>query len=181
MSSDTLPPEVLDNVMRCGCLGCKGMRMMSTGIAKAEFDSGFEAGILRCAQPAPPGDKGAGKGKGGAARVLTVQRLVEKVESVREGGMDKNLVVSLDEIKGIRLQCKECGSEVVVSPTNHLYGQNCPQGHLWQESWSSKDDYMSMFLGALRQLIESPAPFKAVRLEIDGGQVEESDAEGRNE
>ena len=24
--------------------------------------------------------------------------------------MDKNLVVSLDEIKGIRLQCKECGS-----------------------------------------------------------------------
>ena len=33
-----------------------------------------------------------------------------------------------------------------------------------------------MFLGALRQLIESPAPFKAVRLEIDGGQ-----GEGRNE
>ena len=43
MSSDTLPPEVLDNVMRYGCLGCKGMRMLSTGIAKAEFDSGFEA------------------------------------------------------------------------------------------------------------------------------------------
>ena len=43
MSSDTLPPEVLDNVMRCGCLGCKGMRMLSTRIAKAEFDSGFEA------------------------------------------------------------------------------------------------------------------------------------------
>ena len=32
--------------------------------------------------------------------------------------MDKNLVVSLDEIKGIRLQCKKCGNEVVVSPTN---------------------------------------------------------------
>ena len=31
--------------------------------------------------------------------------------------MDKNLVVNLDEIKGIRLQCKECGNEVVVSPT----------------------------------------------------------------
>ena len=42
MSSDTLPPEVLETVMRCGCLSCKGMRMLSTGIAKAEFDSGFE-------------------------------------------------------------------------------------------------------------------------------------------
>ena len=28
--------------------------------------------------------------------------------------MDKNLVVSLDEIKGIRLQCKKCGSEGMV-------------------------------------------------------------------
>ena len=127
------------------------------------------------------GAAGAGKGKGGAERVLTVQRLVEKVESVREDGMDKNLVVSLDEIKGIRLQCKDCESEVVVSPTNHFYGRTCPQGHPWQEPSISKDDYMSMFLGALRQLIESPAPFKAVRLEIDGGQVEKSDAEGRNE
>ena len=78
--------------------------------------------------------------------MLTVQRLVEKVESVREDGMDKNLVVSLDEIKGIRLQCKECGSEVVVSPTNHFYGRACPQGHPWQEPSSSKGDYMSMFL-----------------------------------
>ncbi len=43
MSSDTLPPEVLDNVMRCGCLGCKGMRMMVTDIAKAEFDADMEA------------------------------------------------------------------------------------------------------------------------------------------
>ena len=43
--------------------------------------------------------------------------------------MDKNLVVSLDEIKGIRLQCKECGSEAVVSPkNNYLYGHTCPQG-----------------------------------------------------
>ena len=95
--------------------------------------------------------------------------------------MDKNLVVSLDEIKGIRLQCKDCESEVVVSPTDSFYGRFCPQGHPWQEPLSSKDDYMSMFLGALRRLIESPAPFKAVRLEIDGGQVGEPDAEGRNE
>ena len=89
--------------------------------------------------------------------------------------MDKNLVVSLDEIKGIRLQCKECGSEVVISPTNpYLHGRTCPQGHPWQEHPSSPN--ASTFLDALRQLIESPAPFKAVRLEIDGGQVE-----GRNE
>ena len=121
------------------------------------------------------GAAGAGKGKGGAARVLTVQRLVEKVESVREDGMDKNLVVSLDEIKGIRLQCKECESEVVVSPTNpYFYGRSCPQGH----PWPPLSSYIDTFLGALRQLIESPAPFKAVRLEIDGGQVEEPDAEG---
>ena len=90
--------------------------------------------------------------------------------------MDKNLVVSLDEIKGIRLQCKECESAVVVSPAKpYLYGHACPQGHPWQEP-GSPNDYMSMFLGALRQLIESPSPFKTVRLEIDGGQVE-----GRNE
>ena len=116
--------------------------------------------------------------------MLTVQRLVEKVESVREDGMDKNLVVSLDEIKGIRLQCKECGSEGMVSPTNPfllVYGLTCPQGHPWQEKPLGQNDNIYTFLGALRRLIESPAPFKAVRLEIDGGQVEESDAEGRNE
>ena len=91
--------------------------------------------------------------------------------------MDKNLVVSLDEIKGIRLQCKECESEVVVSPAKpYSYGRACPQGHPWQEPSISKGDYMSMFLGALRQLIESPAPFKAVRLEIDAKL-----AEGSNE
>ena len=95
--------------------------------------------------------------------------------------MDKNLVVSLDEIKGIRLQCKECGSEVVISPTYPSYGHFCPQGHPWQENPSSPNADIYTFLGALRQLIESPAPFKAVRLEIDCSQVGEPDAEGRNE
>ena len=96
--------------------------------------------------------------------------------------MDKNLVVSLAEIKGIRLQCKECESEVVVSPTNpYLQGSTCPQGHSWQERPLSQNDNIYMFLGALRQLIESPAPFKAVRLEFDCGQVGEPDAEGRHE
>ena len=81
--------------------------------------------------------------------------------------MDENLVVSLDEIKGIRLQCKECGSEVVISPTNpDLYGRACPQGHPWQENPSSPNANIYTFLGALRQLIESPAPFKAVREEV---------------
>ena len=83
--------------------------------------------------------------------------------------MDKNLVVSLDEIKGIRLQCKECGSEVVISPTNLYYGRACPQDHLWQMEPFSQRDYIYTFLSALRQLIESPAPFKAVRLEIERG------------
>ena len=83
--------------------------------------------------------------------------------------MDKNLVVSLNEIKGIRIECKECESEVVVSPAKlYLYGRACPKDHRWQEFPSSQDDdYMSMFLGALRQLILSPPPFGAVRLEID--------------
>ena len=82
--------------------------------------------------------------------------------------MDKNLVVSLDEIKGIRLQCKECESEVVVSPAKpYLHGQTCPQGHPWQEPPLHQDADIYMFLRALRQLIESPAPFGAVRLEID--------------
>ena len=49
--------------------------------------------------------------------------------------MDKNLVVSLDEIKGIRLQCEECGSEAVVIPTNpYSIERSCPQGHLWKEA-----------------------------------------------
>ena len=85
--------------------------------------------------------------------------------------MDKNLVVSLDEIKGIRLQCKECESEFVVSPAKpSLYGRSCPQGHPWQEPPLSS--YIDTFLVALSQIIESPAPFKAVRLEIDGGRNE---------
>ena len=91
--------------------------------------------------------------------------------------MDKNLVVSLNEIKGIRLQCKECGSEVVVSPTNLLlYGHACPQGHPWREF--PQNENVSMFLSGLRQLIESPAPFGAVRLEIDAKLAE---GEGCNE
>ena len=82
--------------------------------------------------------------------------------------MDKNLVVSLDEIKGIRLQCEECGSEAVVRPTNpYLHVRTCPQGHPWQENPLNPNANIYTFLGALRQLIESPAPFKAVRLEID--------------
>ena len=95
--------------------------------------------------------------------------------------MDKNLVVSLDEIKGIRLQCKKCRSEVIFSPTTpYLHASTCPQGDPWEEKRLSPDN-LYMFLDALRKLIESPPPFKAVRLEIDGGQVEEPDAEGRNE
>ena len=82
--------------------------------------------------------------------------------------MDKNLVVSLDEIKGIRLQCKECGSEVVISPTTPYYGSACPQGHPWQEHPSSPNANMPPFLDALKRLIESPAPFKAVLLEFEG-------------
>ena len=41
MSSDTLPPEVLETVMRCVCLYCKGMRMMGADlpVLKREFDS----------------------------------------------------------------------------------------------------------------------------------------------
>ena len=89
--------------------------------------------------------------------------------------MDKNLVVSLDEIKGIHIQCKECECEVVVSPAKpYFYGLTCPQGHPWQERPFSS--FIDTFLGALRQLIESPALFKAVRLEIDAKL-----AEGRNE
>ena len=83
-----------------------------------------------------------------------LQQLIESpapFKAIRLEGMDKNLVVSLDEIKGIRLQCKECGSEAVVNPA---------------------DPYPYTLLGVLQQLSESPAPFKAVRLEIDGGQVE---------
>ena len=96
--------------------------------------------------------------------------------------MDKNLVVSLDEIKGIRLQCKECESEIVISPTNpYSYGRGCPQGHPWQEHPSSPNASIDTFLSGLKQLIESPAPFKAVRLEFNGGQVGEPDAEGRHE
>ena len=91
--------------------------------------------------------------------------------------MDKNLVVSLDEIKGIRLQCKECGSEVVVSPViPYLHGENCPKGHPWHKERLSQYDNIDTFLCALRKLIKSTAPFKAVRLEIDVKL-----AEGRNE
>ena len=93
--------------------------------------------------------------------------------------MDKNLVVSLDEIKRIRLQCNECGSAVVFSPTTrYLYERACPQGHPWQERPSSPNSSIDTFLSALKELIESPAQFKAVRLEFDGGQVGEPDAEG---
>ena len=99
--------------------------------------------------------------------------------------MDKNLVVSLDEIKGIRLQClvKECGSAVVVSPANPyllVHERSCPRGHPWQEP-GRQESTINRFLDALRLLLIEEAALLAVRLEIDGGQVEEPDAEGRNE
>ena len=94
--------------------------------------------------------------------------------------MNKNLVVSLNEIKGIRIECEKCESEVVLSPAKlYLYGHACPNGHPWQENPGSQNDYMSMFIDALRQLIESPPPFGAVRLEIDAKLTE--GREGRNE
>ena len=75
--------------------------------------------------------------------------------------MDKNLVVSLDEIKGIRLQCKECESEVVVSPANSsllVHGFTCPQGHPWQELGRQEGTHWPVQLDALRLLlIESEA------------------------
>ena len=58
--------------------------------------------------------------------------------------MDKNLVVSLNEIKGIRLQCKDCGSEVIFSPAIPYLPRTCPQGHPWQER--PNDNNLSMFL-----------------------------------
>ena len=91
--------------------------------------------------------------------------------------MDKNLLVSLDEIKGIRLKCRVCESEAVVIPTNpYKLECTCPQGDPWKENPSSPNADIYTFLSALRKLIESTAPFKAVRLEIDAKL-----AEGRNE
>ena len=63
-----------------------------------------------------------------------------------------------------------------LSPTYHALVHKATHGRSVRN-----DNNLSMFLGALQELIKSPAPFKAVRLEIDGGQVEEPDAEGRNE
>ena len=60
--------------------------------------------------------------------------------------MDKNLVVSLDEIKGIRLQCKKCRSEVIFSPTTpYLHASTCPQGDPWEEKRLSPNN-LYMFL-----------------------------------
>ena len=68
-------------------------------------------------------------------------------------------------------------------------GEECAgSDELPDETWreitvaeGSRGPRSYMFLGALKQLIESPPPFKAVRLEFDGGQVGEPDAEGRHE
>ena len=56
----------------------------------------------------------------------------------------------------------------------YLYGHTCPQGQWQEKPLSPDDDIINTFLGALRQLIESPAPFKAVRLEIDAKLTEGS-------
>ena len=61
----------------------KYMTDVKSGGTEYDFTKHIEHEWGRPAWTAP-GAKGAGTGKGGAERVLTVQRLVEKVESVRE-------------------------------------------------------------------------------------------------
>ena len=43
MSSDALPPEVLETMMRCVCLYCKGMRMMAADLPVLKRESDMKA------------------------------------------------------------------------------------------------------------------------------------------
>ena len=46
--------------------------------------------------------------------------------------IERNLLVGLDEIKSVVLQCEQCKSRMVISPDKmDTYPGACPRGHVW--------------------------------------------------
>lgn len=73
---------------------------------------------------------------------------------------EHKLVVGLDEIKNLVLECtyKDCRTKVAFSPDKtDILPQSCPHGHTWE--WGSKqaamDSPMAIWVRLLRKLRDS--------------------------
>ena len=73
------------------------------------------------------------------------------------------------DIKAIRLQCKKCQTEVVVSPQAPYVNRQCPQCYQEWQGLTNHTDANGLLLGAIRAIIETPPTLMTIRFEIDGG------------
>ena len=78
-------------------------------------------------------------------------------------------IFSVADIKAIRLQCKKCQTEVVLSPLSP-YIDRCPQcGQVWREP-RNRQDANDLLLNAIKEIVETPSALMLVRFEIDNGE-----------
>ena len=77
-------------------------------------------------------------------------------------------IFSVADIKAIRLQCKKCQAEVVVSPQVPNVTLQCPQCYQEWRGQTNQMDANGLLLRAIKEIIETPPTLMAVRFEIDG-------------
>ena len=78
-------------------------------------------------------------------------------------------IFSVSDIKAIRLQCKKCQTEVVVSPQASYVNHQCPQRYQEWQGLRNHIDPNGLLLRAIKEIIETPPTLMEVRFEIDGG------------
>ena len=50
--------------------------------------------------------------------------------------IERNILVGLEEIKSVVLECNQCKSRMVISPDKmDVFPEACPRGHIWK--WDS--------------------------------------------
>ena len=77
-------------------------------------------------------------------------------------------IFSVEDIKAIRLQCKKCQTEVVLSPLSP-YIDRCPYCSQVWHGQRSRDDPNDLLLNAIKEIVEQPPELVTIRFEIDDG------------
>ena len=78
-------------------------------------------------------------------------------------------IFSVVDIKAIRLQCKKCQTEVVVSPQGSYVNHQCPQCYQQWQGLTNHLDANGLLLNAIKEIIETPPTLMEVRFEINDG------------
>ena len=77
-------------------------------------------------------------------------------------------IFSVADIKAIRLQCKKCQTEVVLSPLSSCMDR-CPYCSQVWHGQRGRDDPNDLLLNAIKEIVEQPPELVTIRFEIDDG------------